>query len=232
MGKINFVPNDYAQNKESGRANFLYLILFGVLMGAIGVTFSIIKMRQKAIASELISVETRMSKASTQISQLEQLKVKTEEMIKKMVMTAELLEPLPRSVVLAGLTNNLPGGVSLIELKMVEKEHKQTVAPAAKQKASQLAKAKKPAPTKSIIETTIEITGIAPSDIEVASYIARLDSSILIDDVALIESQEHNNNDDTRYRQFKLRATLERDIALSKDDLQRIRKPDDEEEQT
>ena len=185
------------------------------------------------VVSRKLLVEAPLPKSPLPISQLEQLKVKTEEMVKKMVMTAELLEPLPRSVVLAGLTNNLPGGVSLVELKMVEKERKTTLTSAQrKQKASQLAKAKTSEPAKPIIETSIEITGIAPSDIEVASYIARLGSSILIDDVALVESQEHNDADDTRYRQFKLKASLRRDISLSKDDMDRIRKPDDKEEQT
>ena len=122
MVKIDFVPNDYIQQRDSGRANFLYLVLFGALMGAIGVTFSIIKMRQKAVESELISLNLQMSKAQEQITQLEQLKTKSKSMMRTMVMTAELLEPIPRSIVLANLTNNLPLGVSLLELKLEEKD--------------------------------------------------------------------------------------------------------------
>jgi len=249
MGKIDFVPNDYVQQRESSRANLMYLVLFGVLMGAIGVTFSILKMRQKAVARELASVNARMTKAGDQITQLEDLRSKSMAMMKTMVMTAELLEPVPRSVVLACLTNNLPGGVSLLDVKLEEKELKE---PAAKpgttsqyQKAAANAKpqpasakaatAAKPAsPTASAgadkrppTETTVEIEGIAPSDIEVAGYIARLGSAILMDNVALVQSKERVIND-ARFREFKLKARLKKNVTLSKEDIERIRRGSDQ----
>lgn len=234
MARIDFVPNDYVQQKECGRANFLYLVLFGILMGAIGVTFSIIKMRQRAVESHLAALEQKMIAADAQIAQLDEIKRKTTTMMHSMVTTAELLEPVPRSVVLACLTNNLPGGVSLLELDLQEKE----IAPAAPKptpKTSQYQKAQgaqkadaalQPgeAPRKARTRTTVQIKGIAPSDIEVATYIARLGTSILMSEVALVESQEHII-DDVRFREFKLTATLKEDISLTKEDIEKIRRP-------
>ena len=46
--------------------------------------------------------------------------------------TAELIEPVPRSVLLASLTNNLPAGVSLLRLNVVQKESKLSTAKPAK----------------------------------------------------------------------------------------------------
>ncbi len=233
MARIDFVPNDYVQQKECGRANFLYLVLFGILMGAIGVTFSIIKMRQRAVESHLAALEQKMAAADTQIAQLDKLKRKTTTMMHSMVTTAELLEPVPRSVVLACLTNNLPGGVSLLELDLKEKDIA-PAAPKATPKTSQYQKAQaaqKPdalqpgeTPRQARTRTTVEIKGIAPSDIEVATYIARLGTSILMSEVALVESQEHII-DDVRFREFKLTATLKEDITLTKEDIERIRRP-------
>ncbi len=241
MVKIDFVPNDYIQQRDSGRANFLYLVLFGALMGAIGVTFSIIKMRQKAVESELISLNLQMSKAQEQITQLEQLKTKSKSMMRTMVMTAELLEPIPRSIVLANLTNNLPLGVSLLELKLEEKDLPVPKAPPAKpgantyqQKAGTPAAGAKPAATtaavpeapvieKKPVETTIEIKGIAPSDLEVAGYIARLSASILMESVNLIESKE-TTLDEALFREFRLKAKLKSNVQLSKVDVEKIRK--------
>ena len=114
MGTINFVPNDYIQQRQSSRANILYLMLLMAMIGAIGITFGFIKMRQRAVQAEIAAFNTRMAKAKEQIAQLEELKVKGKTMLKTMVMTAELLEPVPRSIVLASLTNNLPSGVSLL----------------------------------------------------------------------------------------------------------------------
>ena len=225
MSKIDFVPNDYLQQRESNRANFMYLVLFGVLMLAVGLTFSIIKVRQKAVRKELATVTAQMSQAQGKIAQLEQLKGKSTAMMKTMIMTSELLEPVPRSVILAALTNNLPVGVSLLEVKLTEKEIQAASAPAPKgQYKSASAKAGKEAaqPKQKIIETNIEMVGIAPSDIEVASYIFQLGSSILLDEVSLVESKEHKI-DETRFREFKLRTMLKKNIILTREDIKRIK---------
>jgi Tfp pilus assembly protein PilN len=210
-------------------------------------TFSIIKMRQKVVESELISLNMQMSKAQEQITQLEQLRTKSKSMMRTMVMTAELLEPIPRSIVLANLTNNLPLGVSLLELKLEEKDlpvpkaappkpgantyQQKAGTPAAPGKpgappakpAVAAAAPEAPIIEKKPIETTIEIKGIAPSDLEVAGYIARLSSSILMDSVNLIESKE-TTIDEAVFREFRLKAKLKSNVQLSKVDVEKIRK--------
>jgi len=226
MAKIDFVPNDYIQQRESNRTNFLYLILFAVLMGAIAVTFSILKMRQRAVRGELTALARQMAQAHEQIAQLEELQSKSKTMMKTMVMTAELLEPVPRSVILASLTNSLPAGVSLLEVNLEEKETQAAATAATGANRYKPAQAKTPAAAESAprkeVETTIEIKGIAPSDIEVATYIARLGGSILLDSVSLVESKEHKI-EETRFREFKLQTRLKKGMALSKDDVKRIR---------
>ncbi len=227
MVKIDFVPNDYIQQRRSSRANFMYLILFVAFMGVIGVTFSIIKIRQKAAQSALVVANAKMAEAQEQITQLEELQIKGKTMMRTMAMTAELLEPVPRSVILACLTNNMPGGVSLLELKLTVKEAKPSASKSASasqyQAASAAAGAGGTAVSKEkILETHIEIKGIAPSDIEVANYIAQLGDSILLTNVALVESKEHKI-DKTKFREFKLTAVLKKDVRLTKEDIESIR---------
>ncbi len=226
MAKIDFVPDDYIQQREGNRANLTYLVLLAVLMSAICVTFSIIKIRQRAARNELAALVQQMSQAHKQIAQLEELKIKSKTMMRTMVMTAELLEPIPRSVILAALTNNLPAGVSLLETKLSEKEIARATSTSAKVSQYQAAGAKQEAPQK-VSETTIEIKGIAPSDIEVAAYIARLSGSVLFDSVALVESKEHKI-DKTRFREFKLETMLARNAVLSKEDVRKIREKHEE----
>ena len=220
MSRVDFVPDEYVQQRESGRANFMYLLLFGALMCGIGVTFSIIKMRQKAVETELMAVNAKMSQASEQIKQLEKLKTTGKEVMKTMVMTSELVERVPRSIVLACLTNNLPTGVSLLQFKLDEKEIKQSRAPAKSAKSAAAAAAAQP--PKKQVQTLIDIAGIAPSDIGVANYIARLSESTLLNRVALIESKERKI-DDVKFREFKLRAYIKGDMLLSKEDVSKIR---------
>ena len=226
MSNIDFVPDDYVQQRESGRANFIYIVLFAALMGAIGATFSIIKVRQKLVAKELAVVSEQMLAARSQIEQLEEFKTKSKSIMKTAVMTAELLEPVPRSIIIACLTNNLPSGVSLLEFKLEQKDIKPARRPSASQykaasasaAASANAAIEKPKPP----ETLITISGIAPSNIEVAGYISRLGSSVLMNNVALVESKEHTV-DDVKFQEFKLQMRLKTEVKLTKEDIEDIR---------
>ncbi len=222
MSRVDFVPEEYIQHRESGKANFMYLLLFGAMMCGIGVTFSIIKMRQKAVAAELATVNAKMAQAGEQILQLEQLKTKGKNVMKTMVMTSGLIEKVPRSIILACLTNNMPTGVSLLELKIEEKEI--TIkTPKQAARTAGAAAAAAAAPPQKIIETVVNISGIAPSDIGVANYIARLSESILLDRVSLVESKERKI-DDIKFRQFKLNAYIKGDILLTREDISNIRR--------
>ncbi len=223
MANIDFVPDDYMQQRDSNRANFLYLILFAAVMGAIGVTFSIIKIRQKSAEAELLLVNSKLGRAGEQVAQLEELKTKSKTMMKTMMMTSELLEPVPKSIILACLTNNLPGGVSLLKLNLVEKELEVPSGGTAGSSQYEAASAAADSVTsEKVTETKMSIEGIAPSVIEVAAYISRLDSSILLGEVALVESKEHKI-DKVKFREFKLTATLKRGILLTKKDVAEIR---------
>jgi Tfp pilus assembly protein PilN len=236
MTTINFVPNDYIQQRRSSRVNLLYLVLLAILLGGIGVTFSIIKMRQAAARTELDRLDGQMQKAREEIVRLEQIKQQGKTMVKSMMMTAELLEPIPRSIVLACLTNMLPSGVSLLDVELQEKENKVPVAsapggtakPGVKPTQYQAASGGKqskqaPAEVKVVLQNDLIIEGIAHSDIEVASYIANLSGNILLDNIQLIESKEQKIEGIT-YRQFQLRASLKSNLTLTKDDINTIRK--------
>ena len=63
---------------------------------------------------------------------------------------------------------------------------------------------------------------MAPSDLQVAAYIEHLSISDLLDKVALVESKEYKI-DDTTFRQFKLKATLRKEVHLTAEDVDLIR---------
>jgi Tfp pilus assembly protein PilN len=230
MPNINFVPDDYIQNNESRRTNlFCVVMLLIVMIGLMG-AFGIIKMRQTACAAQESLVNGKMAHMQEAIKQFEQLQSRRKEMMKTALMTAELLEPLPRSIVLASLTNELPAGTSLMDVKFNQKEPSPT-------KSSQTSnyQAKKTGtggkddpetPKVSIeqaMETQIDIGGIAPSDLQVAAYIERLGTSPLFDGVALVESKEYKTTENTLLREFKLRAALRKSVRLTEQEVTKIR---------
>lgn len=232
MLNINFVPDDYIQSNESHRTNLMYLILFAVVMAALGGVFATIKIRQRGCDAAEKLVNKKMAQAKESLKQFEELQEKRKEMMRTALTTAELIEPVSRSVLLASLTNNLPMGMSLLELNFAQKESKQRRRPAATSKY-QAAQAKteeafetRVSPEK-LLETHIAIEGIAPSDLQVAAYIERLGNSTLLDNVALVESKEHKIKKgpaaDTPFRQFKLTAMLTKNVHLTKEDIERIK---------
>jgi len=227
MVNINFVPDDYIQNNESKRTNLMYLILLVVVMAALGGSFVTIKIRQRACQAKENLVNSRMAKMHEAIQQFDELQVKKRAMMKTALTTAELLEPVPRSILLASLTNNLPSGVSLVNLTLLQKAPKNNsrVTVSSKYQTAQAGNTSgnsKLSPEQ-MLETHIEIEGMAPSDLQVASYIERLSNSTLMHNVALVESKEHKI-DDGIFRQFKLTAMLKNDVHLTKKDVESIRK--------
>jgi Tfp pilus assembly protein PilN len=226
MLNINFVPDDYIQGNESRRANLMCLVLFMIVMAALGGSFVTIKMRQNAVSARDKLVDARIARERETIKQFEELQARRKEMMKTALVTAQLLEPVPRSVLLASLTNNLPAGVSLLKVSFIQKEPKQTgaTAPANKYQAAkvQTPAAQTPASPEKSLETYVDIGGIAPSDLQVAAYIERLSTSSLLANVALVESKEYKI-EDTTFRRFRLTAMLQNDVHLTRDDVDRIR---------
>jgi hypothetical protein len=176
-----------------------------------------------------------MLKKQDDIKKVDALQAKSKAMMKTALTTAELLEPLPRSVLLASLTNSLPVGVSLVQLNLVQKESKQLRAAVEANtkfdKASQAQQSQKDAKAsegenkispEKLLETQIDIEGLAASDLQVAAYIERLNSSILLENVALVESKEQKI-DDVTFRQFKLTAMLKKDVHLTKEDVDKMK---------
>jgi Tfp pilus assembly protein PilN len=232
MANINFVPEDYVQNNESRRTNVMYLLLFGVVMIALCVSFMTIKIRQRACVIKEKLVNTKMTKIQEAIEQFEELQTKRGEMMRTALTTSELLEPVPRSVLLASLTNNLPQGVSLISLGLVQKENKQSLqaGSTSKYKAKQAQKSgsgDSQASRERLLDTHIDIEGMAPSDLQVAAYIERLSNSSLLNNVALVESKEHKVEEGTALRRFKLTAMLQKEVHLTQEDVKKIREEAD-----
>ena len=202
------------------------LVLFVPVMAVLVGLFVTIKVRQRVLVTREKLIDAKMAQAHEAIKQFEQLQAKRNAMWKRALTTAELLEPVSRSVLLASLTNNLPAGVSLLQLSAIQKEPTksrfQTTSKYGRARAKRTAAAGPKQSREKLLRMHIGIKGIAPSDIEVAAYIERLSSSKLLENVTLVESREREA-EDTTFRQFKLTAMLKKDIQLTDEDIDKIR---------
>ncbi len=228
MANINFVPDDYVQSNESRRANLMCLVMFSVVMAGLGGSFMTIKIRQRACGAEESLVNAKVTKMQESIQKFEELQTRRKEMMKTALTTAELIEPVPRSVLLASLTNNLPTGVSLAKLTLIQREPPKMPGDRAAKNRYQAAQGQSSSDgeermsLEKSLETQMEIEGIAPSDLQLSQYMEYLGNSILIDRVALVESVEKKMGQAT-FRSFKLTAMLRREVHLTKEDIDGIR---------
>jgi len=217
MSNINFVPDDYVQDNESRRTNLMCVVLFVLVMSALGGVFTTILMRRKACAAEEALLNAEVAQKREEIRKVEELQAKRKEMMKTALTTAELLEPVPRSIILATLTNNLPAGTSLVDLNIIQKESKD-----AGNRGGKKSSAKTIESPEKRLETYIDICGITWTDLQVAAYIERLEDCALLNEIALVESKECKVKDEV-FREFKLKAKLCRDVHLTNDDVEQIR---------
>ncbi len=225
MSNINFVPDDYVQATELRRTNYIYLFLFILLMAALVGTFGIIKVRQRAILAKEEVVNQQIEEVQAAIQQFEQLQQRKRDMMQTAQTAMQLPDPVPRSILLACLTNNLPSGVTFLDLKVAQQNSqgarsRATTHSRHRQDSEEDAASESGRPVPA--QTSMIIEGVAPSDLQVASYIERLNREELLTDVSLIESKKYDINEMT-FRRFRLTARLDTSVNLTEEQISRIR---------
>jgi Tfp pilus assembly protein PilN len=214
---IDFVPDEYIQRKESRRANYFYFAILALIVFAIGGSYSLIKIRQHAIAREAKAVDAKMITVQLAVKQLEQIQSRKQEMMKTALLTAELIEPVPRSLIVAQLTNALPDNVSLIK---VEIEKKTATSGQSSNKYDAVKAAQKN--TGQNLVTELVISGLAENDIGVADFIAGLSMSEMLENVCLVQSKNKEKSA-VSHKEFKLTAQVRRDFTGNLDNVETIR---------
>ncbi len=210
MTTINLLPEDYIQRRCERRANIGCFILFGMVMvGVLSAAF-VSEQRLQNTRGVLEQINQDYAKASRLVEQMHQLEAKKEEMHKKAELTASLLERIPRSTLLAVITNARPKNVSLTEFKLttaqvVRKKPRKTPGKGKNKSAKFNAAAKKPGtdkPEKELLVKT-ELVGHAETDVDVARFISNLSNSPLTMAVDLEYTKEKKLND-MPVREFKV----------------------------
>ena len=210
--QLSFLPEDYLETKRQRRTNIVCAVLFLVLMGAIGGTFTVIERSLRKVEKEHVEVDKQFAEAAKRIEQVRQMQEKQRKMAQQAELTASLLEKVPRSFLLAEITNALPGGVSLLDVQLASTVKQQQPASSAKTQfemkkaaaaAGGAAKGLPPAPQAKVYEVKLTVEGMADNDMQVAQYMARLNRSKLLSDVNLVISDEFTYQEN-KVRKFKM----------------------------
>lgn len=221
--RMSFLPDDYVNRRLEQRTNLICLSLFAVVLVGILGAWVLLSQQRRDVLREQRRINAEYTEAAKSINQLNELHNHKVQLLRKAQITATLIEPIPRSNLLADLVNRMPSTLSLTGLEMTSKQIRQNRATQIKKKAA-LAKAKannngKPVPAANQpppvpqYRVTVQILGLAPTDIQVAQYIAALARSPLLRTVHLAFS-ESVFVEGSPMRKFKVVMTLDSDADI------------------
>lgn len=206
MSTINLMPDDYVERRLRRRADRLCLVLFGiVLAGVVGAvivsddsTSHTLQVRDQVNAS--------YADAAKLIDQLTQLRQQKASLLARAEQASGLLERVPRSYILGVITNACPQYMSLLAVNLETREVQagsDAEKKATKFEAAAQRRFKEARPT--VVE--MQITGLAPTDVQVARFIADLARNPLLGSVDLVYSEE-KIVDLEPVRQFQVKLEL------------------------
>jgi hypothetical protein len=216
MRVINFLPDDYLQRRSVRRANAVCLLLgIGTIL-ALGLVTGLTALRAISAAAECAAMEAQYREAGRKIDQLKQLEDRKSGLLHKVELSTTLLERVPRSHVLARLTNYLPPGTSLTVVTMRAEDVEVpadsvaagTGTPAPPKPGVKPADPKGKPATVKVKRIKFRLDGLAKTDVDVAEYLRRLTGDPLFESVDLQFCEGSPYEEGVTMRRFQLSFQL------------------------
>ena len=206
---ISLLPDDYMARRSQRRANIVAMTLFAIVM--MSVIAAAVLMEQSSRHTVEVGEHIRDSygDAAKLVSTFQRLETTRDTMLTKATLGASLLDRVPRSYILAIVTNAMPERASLtrLELSAQQVAKKQRVG---KAHARRPQSEKDPASASTeppVTLVTVEMTGLGATDVEVAKFMNNLARNPMTASVDLIYSQERRMQQ-LAVREFKVRLEL------------------------
>ena len=237
-GAATFLPDDYVREARERRSGFFALALFAIVMGSVFAAFLVTNRQWTSVRTAQANINAETEKAAKEIEEMKRLETMRAQMVEKAELARGLLEPVPRSVLLASLVNTMPADLSLIELEVKSEEIK-SQKPASPQgadpKARRMTKGNEPeAPAKPEPvrrRVVVNATGVAPDDLDVSGWMGALSKVPFLSGIRL-EVSEEKEVGSAMMRQFRISMRIEpgadvrdwdglKDLARSREEMPR-----------
>lgn len=208
--QLSFLPDDYLERRRQRRTNMIFSVLFVVVIGSITAAFLLDEQRTRHLQAQFDLVDRQCAEEAKRIEQVQQMKENQRRMAHQAELTASLLEKVPRSNILAEITNAMPPALSLLDFTLEARLRDNAPAPA--RTAAFEKKDTKPADVLAsarprVYDVSMRLTGVAETDVQVALFISRLAASRLLKDVNLLISDEFVL-DNQNLRKFQIEVAL------------------------
>ncbi len=208
MNVINFLPSDYVERRSRRHANTLCVLIGGGSLLLIAAMVGLTLLRAAAATQKRLYTEHKYQQASQEIERLRQLEDRKAGLLRKVELSSDLLERVPRSHLLARLANTLPEHTAIQTLAVALKDVKvrMPAPPAAPGAAGSGPKSVREARQRmrTVQQLQFILSGFAETDVQVAEYIGRLNADPLFDEVNLEFSEQFPYSEDVELRRFEI----------------------------
>jgi Tfp pilus assembly protein PilN len=226
---LSFLPDDYMERKAHRRAAIIGGSLLSIVVLGVGGALMVTERSTNAIERRHAQVVRDFNDAARRLDQVKKMHDQQRKIVQHAELAASLVEKVPRSNILAELTNNLPAGTSLLDFMLESRQHQDASPVAAtafdQKKAALEAKAKADAAGVMAdapkFDVHIKLTGLADTDVQVAQFLSRLSVSPLFKDVNMVVSEiyhaptDHGNNGKNEsLRRFQIEMMLNPDAEV------------------
>jgi len=227
MAKNNsFLPEDYLDQKIARRTNLICVSLFLVMIVSISAAYYVQSRQGQTTLDHHAQVNAKFAERAEQLKLIAQLQDRKGEMMGKAKVVQQLVERVPRSIILAEMIISMPPSMSLIEFNLDSKIVKpgtrpQTSIDRDRQQRNQLAREESEQVEIAPREVTIEIVGLTPEDPDVSTFMENLAGNPLFNDVGLVYT-EQTQVENTNMRRFRVTMTLNTDLVFDQHDTEEI----------
>jgi Tfp pilus assembly protein PilN len=210
--ELSFLPEDYLERKARRRANILCGMLSVIVLAGIGGAFSATENSMRQVEKRHDEVVRNYTEAAKRIDQVKKMHDQQRKIVQHAELAASLVEKVPRSNVLAELTNALPTGMSLLDFSLETRQHATVSAANTFDQKKAALEAQRATEASGMPElpkedVPMKLTGVADTDIQVAQYIGKLNQSPLLKDVNLVISESIKQGNETM-RRFQIEMML------------------------
>jgi Tfp pilus assembly protein PilN len=220
-----FLPEEFVVETRERRTGLLAAILLPVMIVAVFAAFLVTNRQWSEVRTAQSAVDKETERVAREIAEMKSLEKIRAQMNAKADLARGLLEPVPRSVLLAVLTNSMPRTVSLTsfelrteEIKSVKPDPKADAKARASKSAASKARpaaggAAEAAPEPVRRRTHIVLVGLAPSLLEVGRWMTALERVPVFAAVRL-ELMEEKAIDGQKLSEFRIAIRIEPDADL------------------
>lgn len=215
----NFLPEDYLAQKVARRTNVICVSLFVVVMAGVVGAYYVTNERWQQAVERQRQVDRQTEEAARRLDQLAELQVRKQEMLRKAGIIGSLVERTPRSIILSELTNHMPQSMTLLDFELQTEVLSTSRVPRSAIDRAKLQQQQKTKQQQQEIELpptelSIDLTGVANSDVDVAQFMTSMRHHPLFEDVGLVFS-EQTELEDMDKRKFRIKMMVNQELDIT-----------------